>query len=225
MPKDSDISPEPPSTPPCPEVPAHPARPCAECGKEFQASRNREHNLDLCKSCSDRQDTFYAICPPLYRFSDRERLPCGLDKLQQALAWQYGERGLLLHGPTGNGKTRVAWLLLRRLHFAGHGIIAFDAVSFSHEVARHFGPNGDGYGWARKIYTAPIVFLDDVGKCRLTERGEAELFGLVETRTANGKPIIATTNLVGDTLANAMRQDTGTPLARRLREFCECIAF
>ena len=134
------------------------------------------------------RDTFYAICPPLYRFSDRDRSPCGLDKLQQALAWQYGERGLLLHGPTGNGKTRVAWLLLRRLHFAGHGIIAFDAVSYSHPVARHFGPNGDGYGWARKIYTAPIVFLDDVGKCRLTERGEAELFGLVEHAPPTANP-------------------------------------
>jgi DNA replication protein DnaC len=77
----------------------------------------------------------------------------------------------------------------------------------------------------QRLYSAPVVFLDDVGKCRLTERGEAELFGLVENRTANGKPIIATTNFVGDSLANTMRGETGQPLVRRLREFCDCIAF
>jgi len=82
-----------------------PSRECAECGKPFSASVNREINLELCKPCSDRQEKFNAVCPPLYRASDPDRLPCGPDKLQQVLAWKLGERGLLLHGATRKGLT------------------------------------------------------------------------------------------------------------------------
>ncbi|HVM62254.1 MAG TPA: helicase-related protein [Verrucomicrobiae bacterium] len=165
------------------------------------------------------------LCPLIYRNTDTGRLPCGPRKLAATLGWQYGPNGLVLHGPTGCGKSRAAWLLLRRLHFEGYETVAFNAVSFSHEVAYHFGPNGDAVRWVRRIHNAPVVFLDDLGKCRLTERGEAELFGLVEARAAQGRPIIATTTFVGDTLAATMHPETGAALVRRLRDFCECIAF
>jgi len=216
----------PPITPPGSETASHPPRQCAECGKEFFARLTRTEHLEFCYDCAQQWATFCELCPKGYRRHDPRRYPkASASKLAAVLAWQYGERGLLLHGETDQGKSRAAWLLLRRLHFAGHGIIAFDAVSFSHEVARQFGSERGPDRWLRSLYSAPVVFLDDLGKCRLTERGEAELFGLIETRTANGKPIIATTNFVGGTLANAMRPETGIPLARRLREFCECIAF
>src|SRR5262249_60990165 len=35
--------------------------------------------------------------------------------IRPALAWQYGPRGLLVAGPTGAGKSRAMWMLLRRL--------------------------------------------------------------------------------------------------------------
>ena len=65
--------------------------------------------------------------------------------------------------------------------------------------------------------------LDDLGKAKLTERAEAELFGLVEHRIANLKPLIVTTNFVGDKLSDKLSEDRATPLVRRLREFNECV--
>jgi DNA replication protein DnaC len=70
-----------------------------------------------------------------------------------------------------------------------------------------------------------LIYFDDLGKLKLTERAEAELFGLIERRCANGCPIIATTNDTGETLSSRMTDNRGEAMVRRLREFCETIRF
>ncbi len=204
---------------------AHPARNCGRCGNVFRAPLTRTEYLDLCFQCVKRWKTFCEVCPPLYRDTDPGRLPCAAETLAAVLGWEYGYRGLLLHGATGRGKTRAIWLLLRRLLDEGREIATFDCVSFSHEITCRFSAGGNGPAWARKLARVSVLFFDDMGKMRLTERGEAELFGLVEVRTANRLPLIVTCNHVGDTLAASLQPDTGGPLVRRLREFCECVAF
>lgn len=161
--------------------------------------------------------------PPLYRQTDPVRLPLQ-EQFRRVMAWQYGPRGLILGGPTGTGKTRTAWLLLQRLHNEGRQIVAFDALGFSHEVSARFG-DGSGESWADGVARADVVFLDDLGKAKLTERVESELFGLIERRTANLLPIIATMNATGAGLAAKTTDDRGEPLLRRLREFCEAVSF
>lgn len=203
----------------------HPPRACSNCAKEFRARLVRIEHLHLCYPCAERWKRFCEVCPPLYQSCDPDRLPCGPEGLRKVLAWQYGPRGLLLHGATGRGKTRAAWLLVRRLLDEGREVVAFDAVSFSHEVQRRFSGDGDGPKWADRLAQIAVIFFDDAGKCRLTDRGEAELFGLIERRMANCRPIIATTNFVGDTLAANLRDDVGRALVRRLRESCERLAF
>ena len=173
------------------------------------------------QQCMEQWST---ICPPLYRATDTARLPA--QQYKQVMAWQYGPTGLLLHGETGKGKTRCAWLRLEKLFVdERRHIIAFDSVSFSHAITKHFGPDGDSERWLDRVNGTQVVFLDDLGKCRLTERGEAELFGIIEYRMAHCRPIIATTNFVGATLACGLRPDVGSALVRRLRESCEAIAF
>jgi DNA replication protein DnaC len=147
-------------------------------------------------------------------------------KFAEVQKWKYGATGLLLHGMSRHCKTRSAWQLLRRLYVEeGRSLVVFDAVSFSHAITKHFGPDGKGERWTKEIVHAPAVFFDDFGKCRLTERGESELFGIIENRMAYKKPIIITTNFVGDTLAARLRDDVAEPLVQRLRECCTSIAF
>jgi DNA replication protein DnaC len=165
------------------------------------------------------------ICPELYRASEPDRLPA--PQLAAALRWQVNPKGLILLGETGRGKSRVAWLLLRRILVEDLPEIKFkwfDCVGFGHEIAKHYKAE-DAEEWLELLATIPLLFMDDLGKLKLTERAETELFGMIERRCANRKPMIVTTNDTGDTLASRMTDNRGPALIRRLREFCEPIQF
>lgn len=192
---------------------------CPDCAAE----RKRQEREALRRQEQERIESIWqSFCPPLYRITDPARLP--QDKLADVLSWEYGSEGLLLIGPSGGGKTRAGYLLLRRLLEEGRKIRAFDCAAFGHEVGRKF-RDGTGEDFTDKLAKMEIVFLDDVGKIPFTERAEAELFALIERRTANLLPIIATLNMTGENLEAKTSQDRGAPMVRRLREFCRTIVF
>lgn len=198
---------------------------CPQCCEEITAKRAQEvqnERLDLHQR--GRGEIWESVCPPLYRDTDPSRLP--ELPLKRVLSWPFGSRGLLLHGATGAGKTRAAYLLLHRLIFEdGKKVVAFQGNSFAHQCARKFGEQQCGEEWIEELTGADVVFFDDLGKSRFTERVEAEQFGLIEARMAHLRPVIITTNFVGDSLTDKLTGDRGAPLVRRLREFCECVAF
>ena len=217
---------------------------CQECGKEFEAVTinivGREYCFEkYCPTCKPireqqekdmtairqeqaRLEEFDRVCPPLYRESDPLKLPCHPDIVKLVLGWTYGAKGLVLHGATGKGKTRLAYLLVKRLVLEGRTVSAFDPLSFAHRVGETFGEY-QGERFIRDQQRVDVLMLDDLGKAKLTERAEAELFGLVEHRIANLKPLIVTTNFVGAKLSDKLSEDRATPLVRRLREFNECV--
>ena len=217
---------------------------CQECGKQFEAKMltlvGHEYCFDkYCTACKPireqqekdmlairqeqaRMEEFNRLCPALYRDTDPLKLPCNPDVVKLVLGWTYGSKGLVLHGATGRGKTRLAYMLVRRLVLDGRSVSAFDSLSFAHRVGETFGEY-QGERFIREQQKVDVLMLDDLGKAKLTERAEAELFGLVEHRIANLKPLIVTTNFVGDKLSNKLSEDRATPLVRRLREFNECV--
>jgi hypothetical protein len=201
---------------------------CVRCGDNYYFSEDAlgPETKTHCNTCATRFKTWCELCPKLYRETDLNHPSLPHEKINEVLAWKYGREGLLLHGETGHGKTRAAWLLLER-HFIkeDRGFKAFDAVSFSHAVAREFGTDGRAERWIDRLLTTDLLFLDDLGKCRLTERVQAELFGVIEGRMARCKPMLVTTNFVGETLAENLRDDVGKAMVRRLRECCKMIAF
>jgi hypothetical protein len=217
---------------------------CRVCGLPFTACRyvlpdKRVIIAGVCDKCygakvvAIREDAakkeatterWLQLCPILYQRTDPARLP--QTQLPEVLAWQYGPEGLLLVGPTGTYKTRTAYLLLKRLVLdEGRRVEAFDGLAFDHECVRRFRDEGDGEEWADGLAHVDVVFFDDIGKGCFTPRVEAEMFGLIERRAANGLPIIATTNMTGADLAAKVTEDRGAPLIRRLREFCKCVTF
>ena len=130
-------------------------------------------------------------------------------------------------GDTGKGKSRIAWRLLKRVLCEDKletTFLWFDCIGFGHEIARHYRLE-DAEAWLDKVATVPLLYFDDLGKLKLTERAETELFGLIERRCANQLPIIATTNDTGDSLAARMTEGRGPAMIRRLREFCDIITF
>lgn len=202
---------------------------CHRCHKTWTRPSPNQYSGDYTGACSacgrlDRIESFEKQCPPLYLKTDPARLP----KLQldATLAWKPGARGLILVGETGRGKTRAAWLLIRQLMANGAfvEILCFDAVGFGHDLSRHY-KSEDAEDWLDSVANAPMVFFDDLGKLKLTERAEAEIFGVIERRFSRELPVLVTTNDTGDTLASRMTDGRGPALIRRLREFCEVIQF
>ena len=80
-----------------------------------------------------------------------------------------------------------------------------------------------GEAWVERLAKATVLFFDDLGKFKNTERVESELFGLIEERCAWHRPTIITTNTNGAGLAGRMTADRATPLVRRLREYCQTV--
>lgn len=100
----------------------------------------------------------------------------------------------------------------------------FDCVGFSHSIALQYRKES-AEEWLEKVASVPILFFDDLGKLKLTERAETELFGVIDRRISNGLPLLATTNDSGDSLAARMTENRGPAMIRRLREFCDVIQF
>ncbi|NBR91550.1 MAG: ATP-binding protein [Rhodobacteraceae bacterium] len=68
--------------------------------------------------------------------------------------------------------------------------------------------------------SVPLLAFDDLGKERLTQRLESDLFAIIDERTSNLRPTIITTNYNGTTLLERFNnKETGEALLRRIREY------
>jgi DNA replication protein DnaC len=194
-----------------------------------------------CKSCSESERTrerealdetlglrvkqFESMCPPLYRESDVKKLPnLAAHKRVMAWTWEKG-RGLMLYGKTGTGKTRAAWACVR-FAFVDRAVpvVAYTATEFGHQVAGRF-HDGTAEEWIKGMEETGLLFIDDVGKFKLTDRVETELFHLIEHRTSHLRPFLLTTNASGREIESSMSENRGVPMLRRLREFCDIVRF
>lgn len=171
------------------------------------------------------------LCPLEYRLpsecgghTDLARLDVAQPGWQKLLDYKLGPRGLLIRGPTGRGKTRVTWRLLRMLWDQGQRISALTAGELDRQC-RDAAGNFTLNSWFKRLATADVFFLDDLGKGHWTQATEAHFFDLVDERTRKGKPILVTTNDSGETLAARLSDDRAEPLIRRLRDYCECVNF
>lgn len=199
---------------------------CPLCRKnkpleEFLTSGNY---IVWCRLCNleKTKPIYYEFRPKAFDDTNPARIP----QCAKVMAWEYSPKGLLLHGSTGKGKSRSAWKLIERLMCVlGYHVECFTGVSFGHKLAEKYRTE-EAESWLRYLGAeAETVFFDDLGKLKLTERAEAELFGIIDARCQNCLPIIATTNDTGETLAARMTPDRAEPFVRRLREFCQIIDF
>lgn len=157
--------------------------------------------------------------------NDETRLR-GITKFHEAHAWRYGPKGLILIGPTGACKTRIAFSLLRREYMAGRSVGYLNASTLATRLAaashRHYGGDGE---LLENWETVDLLLIDDLGKGGIGDRHEASMFGLVDARAMAGRPIFTTQNAGSKALTEAMAPDRAEPFIRRLREFNTVITF
>lgn len=172
-----------------------------------------------------RQEAFHTLCPPLYRESDPERIPAAF--LRECEAWEVSPMGLGFVGIAGTGKTRAAWMLLKRLHFSKVRVFGITATAFAKACADQWHDDPQAKNMAEDTLTrcrrTKVLLLDDLGKNKMTERSELELFDLLEHRTSHELPVIWTANAGRETLKQMLSSDRGEPILRRLAEFTKVV--
>jgi hypothetical protein len=213
---------------------------CKQCQQPFEAGDpidvlGVKLQPNVCAPCSQpaamdalisarRLERFQTLCPPTYQETNPNRLD--RTKLGDVLAWQFGARGLVLFGATRQGKTRSAWLLVKRLVLEGHHVVPLTAGEFARQCAEAYGESAEsGAAFFRRMTRCGLLFIDDFGKFKVTERVEAELFDIIEHRTSHDLPILITTNGTRATFAKAFSAERAEPIFERLREFCTFINF
>ena len=192
---------------------------CDDCGEKIQKQRDAE-------VLSDRLSNFEQICPALYINTDPEHPTFPREMLAKVLAWKYGPRGLVIRGDSRKGKSRCVWQLIKRLVMEGRKVEGMTSSEFARRSSAAWATGHEAVSeWVNTASKAEILFIDDLGKFKLTERVEADLFDIIENRVANLRPIIITTNFTGDLLEKSFSETFAVPLVSRLREFCEPIHF
>jgi DNA replication protein DnaC len=167
-----------------------------------------------------------SICPREYRETDVSRL---LPAYRHALTrWKYGKRGVGIPGVAGTGKTRTAFLLLKKSHFEHkRSCFAISAKRLADLSIEQFDRQEDVKFFAkttlRRAHSTDVLLIDDLGKGTMSERPEEELYAILEDRTSRQKPTIWTANSNGNELLSKFSQDRGEAILRRLTEFSEIV--
>lgn len=208
---------------------------CPPCEQKRLDARVREEADRMSKAASDaalrETQRWAAICPWEFRTTseggntDLERLKAAQPKFEEALRWTFRAKGLILRSSaSGTCKTRTMFRLLRRLFDEGHSMACFTAGDFDRS-ARDAGGNYTLTAWFDRLCVVDVVFIDDLGKGQWSPATEGTFFDLVDKRTREGRPLLITTNEDGDSLSTALSDHRGSPLVRRLRDYCHRITF
>lgn len=216
------------------------ASPCAACRITAMPHQEDDAPNIAAEAQTRDQDALRASwralnCPPNYASTQwaETTLHPGLSPKCATLARQWWSKdglGLLMHGASGTGKTRAAWDILRRHHFARRWRCGFVKVfqfnQWAHDTSSRTARDREE---ARTRITAAkkvdLLVLDDLGTEPDADQTFAgHLWDLLEVRTSWNRPTIVTTEHIGETLTRRFLPSAQTDAARilrRLREFCD----
>ncbi len=193
---------------------------CDACEKVRydRSAQRREEELQ------SRKAAILSRIPSAFLKTERDKLPHP-EKLDAAMRWTFGSRGLLLYGATGCGKSRVAWEIAKREVLAGKSFKCVNAFELARYPSMLMADSAAAEAFASELVKIDLLMLDDVFKAKPTERIEELLFAVIDERGGWDRPCIVTLNDTGDTLTNRLSSDRGPALIRRLRDYCESLSF
>lgn len=161
---------------------------CPSCADKYPVYSNRMLN----KGLQWAYEPF--SMPKVYRDTDPALIPCPRMR-SVAQTWNsWDSRSLLLHGVTRLGKTRAAWEVIRRWWKVNYR--PYRWISMRHleaEIERSFDDRNHGK-CIDSFVNCRLLFIDDLGKERLTQRMAADLFSIIDGRSSEMRPTIITTN-------------------------------
>ena len=107
-------------------------------------------------------------------------------------------RGLLIHGQAGNGKTFFSFAVANELYKRGISVMAISVARILDIIRNSYSNYGDDGEIAvlDTIRDASLLILDDLGVENKTYWAYEKLYTIIDTRYRAKKPTIITTNLL-----------------------------
>ncbi len=160
-------------------------------------------------TAAQQAEAWQRICPPDFRIpwdvkNGNSKLLNRVRAFDPKL-----RKGMLIHGKSGSGKTRVAWQLVRQLLETGYSVTFVASIDLPDDPIK-------------EMMHAPILIIDDFGNDRMQASKEAVVLKILRSRTDWHRPTIITTQFTGASLEQRFSDGhTAKAVIRRLREFCE----
>ena len=126
-------------------------------------------------------------------------------------------KGLLLYGGVGTGKTYIAACIINALVEKGVSCKLTNFSRLANEgMAREF---TEKQNFVDGLNTYDLIVIDDLGSERSSDFMNELVYSVIDSRHKSGKPMIVTTNLSGDNLKHP-KDVTAERVYSRLFEMC-----
>jgi DNA replication protein DnaC len=128
------------------------------------------------------------------------------------------EGWLLIHGPSGAGKTHVAAAIANRCLDRGQPALFVVVPDLLDHLRASYRPNSDmGYdALLEQVRLAPVLILDDLGTQSSTAWAQEKLFQILNHRYNAQMPTVVTTNLSIDRIDERLRMRLTDPAIARV---------
>jgi DNA replication protein DnaC len=188
--------------------------PCPELGCETGQRASRQQEMA-------RLSALFAETklPEKYRTATLGDFADAPALLQQVEAAIDANRGLVLWGTFGTGKTHLAAAVVRRRLSEGVIGLFIKTPALLNRMRATFDKDSTGPTAAEllaAVKRVPLLVLDDLGVEKTTDWVLETLYEIVDSRYCDGLPLVITTNLT----APELRKQIGKRIASRLAEMC-----
>lgn len=219
---------------------------CSVCGRAFTSTSftvgGREIVCRICDPCSDameergqesvpsaqvdykarRRSRWGEMVLPKYAMVYKNKLPAAAKKVyDKVMARDYGPRGLILLGPSDQGKSMLAHDLVKKWFVQGHSATVYSAKGLSWHIGSQ--EQSERRQAVESCLRADVLLLDDLGKEKLTNTVESDFYHIVEQREGRGLPVVMTANGGREEILKRFSEDGGEPFLNRLRRTCDVI--
>lgn len=189
---------------------------CPECLARLEKGEEEPPPIDV---GTKLENDFLKICPPEMQETDASRLNQSI--IQKVLAQRLEKKGILMHGQTGTGKTRIMWLLIRELIVSrGMSVKVYNSGELKERMIEANRNSLSLKDMMSDLLSCNVLCIDDLGKEKMTDAWKELLFNVIDKRTLYHRPMVITTNYRGSSFSELFTdKNMADPIIRRLRDF------